>query len=178
MSTSSFTDAFKYNPEYHRFADSLGVDRDARNDVKVAKKLALLYDWAAMDTGSKDFETINARVDKLRQQTGVTFVGKELANLLYLRVRVQMDKVNEASRELERRIKMEEKKRELDLEVSKGKEWQKFQENTKKSITEQYRVANKDLKYNFNKAKNAIKTYNADIKVKEAKPFDSKAEYV
>ena len=39
-------DVYKYDPEYHRFADYMGVDIHKRKDLKIANKLSLLFDWA------------------------------------------------------------------------------------------------------------------------------------
>lgn len=178
MATDIFIDSYRYNPDYHRFADMMGVDRDSRNDIKVAKKMALLYDWASIDTGRKDLEGIVERIEGLRKEQGVSFMGHELVNYLYQKVRIHMDKVKEAAQELEKRVKVEEARQELANDRKEGKEWMKDHEEMKVTLAKSHRVNKKELTQYYNLAKKDIPTFDKQPKPVKVKETVATVEYV
>lgn len=78
---------WKYDPDYHRLAEFLGVDRFDREDFEIAKKIALIADWAGFNKG-KDVIAAQESVTKLRHKLGVQFVGKPLVTELYKIIRL------------------------------------------------------------------------------------------
>ena len=175
---SDFMDIYKYNPEYHRFADLMGVSRDDRDKIEVAKKLALIYDWAAYDTGKNDFESISQRVDKLRKEEGVSFSGKELTSFIYQKIRIHMDRVREANVEFEKRVKSSEMAEKYKVEKRNQEEWLKTQEDYKNSIAKKNMIAERELKKYITYYKKKQPEYDKVVKIEEAKPFDPQVEVI
>ena len=76
-------DVWKYNPEYNRVNDFLGVDKHDREKHDVASKISYLVDWAADKGGAKDFQEALNAINGLRRETGVQLRGIALVNHLY-----------------------------------------------------------------------------------------------
>ena len=86
-------DAYKYDPEYHRLCDFLGVDRDTRSDYDVAKKISLIADWGKKMAGNtNDGVEIRGEIKSLQRRLGISLQGKTLVNKLYQWVRLDMDR--------------------------------------------------------------------------------------
>ena len=81
-------ETWKYNPDYHRVVDFLGVDKHDRENYDVASKVSYLVDWAADKGGAKDFDSALSAINKVRKETGTQVQGKTLVNQLYHYVRL------------------------------------------------------------------------------------------
>lgn len=101
-------DTYKYDPQYHQFCDILGVSKTDRDSYEVAKKLGALYDWASLDTGKKDLESVSRRVEQLRKDSGLQVIGKDLITQLYGKIRLHLDRVAEANEEFKKLVKQAE----------------------------------------------------------------------
>lgn len=96
---------YKYNTEYHRFCDDLGVDKYKRDDARVAQKVALIYDWAKEQTETEDGGKISVAIRDLTRTLGVQNTqGELLVDHLFRWIRVDMDG---------ERVRMQEKTKEL-----------------------------------------------------------------
>lgn len=83
---------YKYNMEYQRFCDDLGVNKFKRDDVHVAEKVAFVYDWAKEQIGSEDGSKISMTVRDLTRTLGVqNLQGELLADHLYRWMRMDME---------------------------------------------------------------------------------------
>lgn len=85
-------DVWKYNPEYHKVTDFLGVDKYDREDHDLASKVSYLVDWAADKGGAKDFQGALNAINGLRKESGVQYQGKALVNQLYQFARLGVGK--------------------------------------------------------------------------------------
>lgn len=84
-------DAFRYNPDYHRVAEFLGVDKYDREDYGTASKISIIRDWAGIQSKSETTEGALLAIDDLRKQLGFQFIGKPLVNEMYKAIRLEMD---------------------------------------------------------------------------------------
>lgn len=82
---------YRYNIEYHRFSDDLGVKLSDREDLKVAQKTSLIYDWAAEQIGSDNGAAISSTVKDLIRTLGLQNIkGELLVDSLYRWIRIDM----------------------------------------------------------------------------------------
>jgi len=82
---------WKYDRGFHRLADFLGVDREKRNDARMAKKMFYLIERASIKAKSKDIIKIMNQIDKMRKDTGESYQGELLINRLYQDQRLSHD---------------------------------------------------------------------------------------
>lgn len=82
---------YKYNIEYQRFCDDLGMDRYKRSEPEVANKVAFLYDYAREQTGSEDGTTISKFISDLTRTLGYQVRGDTLVNTLFQWTRLDVD---------------------------------------------------------------------------------------
>lgn len=82
---------YKYNIEYQRFCDDLGMDRFKRLEPEVANRVAYLYDYAREQTGSEDGTVVSKFVSDLTQTLGYQVRGETLVNTLFQWTRLDMD---------------------------------------------------------------------------------------
>src|SRR3990167_11132921 len=94
-------DAFKFDSSYQRFAEFMGVDRYKRGDRELAKKLDSIYEWGRIKSNTDDPDEIFRTIDAFRKESGVTFIGEELAKFLYRRTRLDNTVQTEPKAELQ-----------------------------------------------------------------------------
>lgn len=82
-------ETWKYDPDYHRVSDYLGVDAFDRQDVKLAQKVSTLRDWASQHSKSESIEDNVAALNDLRHKVGSNNLGKTLIDELYQHLRFQ-----------------------------------------------------------------------------------------
>lgn len=80
-------ESWKYNPDYHKMTDFLGVDVYDRDKFEIANKVSFLADWAA-EKGAKDFDQALGQINRVKKETGSQLRGKSLVNELYHYVRL------------------------------------------------------------------------------------------
>lgn len=85
-------DIWKYDPEYNRAADFLGIDKHQREDVKVAKKLSFLVDWALASSKSTKQEDALWTINDLRKKLGINSQGETMLGQLFEFVRLKQDR--------------------------------------------------------------------------------------
>jgi hypothetical protein len=85
-------DTYKYNPNYHMFADFMGLDRNKRMDHRIAQKLMLLYDWASRQAGKDSINSVINHIGKTKKDMGVSHTGKLLVDTMYQQVRLSIDR--------------------------------------------------------------------------------------
>lgn len=82
---------YKYNIEYQRFCDDLGVDKYKRDDIHVAEKMSFIYDWAKEQVGSDDGAAISVTIRDLVRTLGVqNLQGVALADHLFRWTRLDL----------------------------------------------------------------------------------------
>lgn len=82
---------YKYNIEYQRFCDDLGVDRYKRLEPELANRVAFLYDYAREQTGSEDGTVVSKFVADLTKSLGYQVRGDTLVNTLFQWTRLDTD---------------------------------------------------------------------------------------
>lgn len=82
-------DTYKYDMNYHKMADFLGLKKDDKMDFDIAQKVAYLRDF----TKEKDELDAMVKIRDVIKQLGVTFQGKELVNHLYKYTRLYQDRI-------------------------------------------------------------------------------------
>jgi hypothetical protein len=83
-SSAEDTTKWRFNPEYHEFADFLGLKADEKSDESLAQKLSFLHDY----THATDILDAKIKIMELQKQLGVNYQGKTLVNHLYQYVRL------------------------------------------------------------------------------------------
>lgn len=78
--------------EYHRVADSLGIDYELRADPHIHERLSYLYDWAKTEAKSDDRLLRVEAIRNLIRSTGLQMKGKELLLKLYQYLRLDEDR--------------------------------------------------------------------------------------
>jgi len=125
---------YRFDPDYHRFAELLGVDKFKRDDLDVAQKLSFVYDWAKENVGSDNSTEIKEYITDYIRELGVQFRGLELVKHLY-----QMTRLNEEGRRMRQDHQRIEKE---PIEKIKG-----LEKNTiEKEITEGMRDVKRHVK--------------------------------
>ena len=81
-------DAYKYNPEFHRFSEFLGVDRDERVENVTANQISIIYDWGKEVVGKDDRVEVSMAIKQLIDRLGIKYLGKELVKKLYQYIRL------------------------------------------------------------------------------------------
>lgn len=89
--TEALGESWKYDADYHRAADFLGISVYDRQDHKTAQKIATLSDWASHKTGKSDITSVLTEVAKLQKSIGYNGIGKSLVDQLYQNVRISQD---------------------------------------------------------------------------------------
>lgn len=82
---------WKYNPDYHRVTDFLGIDKYDREKYDVASKVSFLVDWGESMSKSRKIEDVLWRLNDLRKKLGVNTQGKTLLNQVYEYARLESD---------------------------------------------------------------------------------------
>jgi len=92
MADSSYSEplgeTYKYNPDYHRVADFLGVDRNDRLDYSLASKLSFIRDWAGIEAKNGNTDEALWKMHDLRKKLGVNSVGKPLVDEMFKYIRL------------------------------------------------------------------------------------------
>ena len=102
---------FKYDPEYQRFAAFMGIDPHKRRDIRVAQKLARLYDWGKEKAKSDESDKIMAKIEGFRKDLGVSITGETLVDFLYQRTALDTSKSTEKKKPRTARPKEKPKKK-------------------------------------------------------------------
>ena len=106
-------DAWRYDPEYHKVADFLGVNKYDREDSSMAEKLDLIYSWAQIQNKGTSKQDVMWALFNLKKELGLPVQGKLLVDELNQYVRLQMD--SKRSKEIEQ----EKKDKRLEPKVKK-----------------------------------------------------------
>ncbi len=84
-------DSFKYNQDYNRASDFLGIDKNQRESIKVAEKISYLVDWAYQQNKNTDVQGALLKINKLRKELGLNSQGELLLGQLFEFVRLKAD---------------------------------------------------------------------------------------
>lgn len=178
MAIDVLTDTYRYDPDYHRMADFLGVDRDDRNNIKMAQKISLLTDWATWETGKDDLESLVEKIEELTKSEGINDRGRTLVDHLYQKIRIHMDKLRQAKTEMDKRIKQVEAIEKLESERKDGKEWRQKQDQIKSDLAKQNKVSKEELDKYVSKVEKERPDFENKMKAKEVSNKLPKPEYV
>lgn len=148
--------SFRYDPNYHRFADYLGLNKFDRDNFNIAKKVSLIYDWALNNSKKEDFLAITQEVDKLRKSIGTNDRGKTLLGDLYRYARIKMD----YKRERERNQELKKAKEESEKKTEKA---HKESKNRIKEIRKEKEIAYKDRQDSSKKTNEVVKEYQKNV---------------
>lgn len=96
--TEPVGEPWRYNQDYHRVSDFIGVDRHAREDYGIAQKVSLIRDWAGLQGKDDSTEAALTAIQKLKKQMGVPYQGKALVDEMYQHIRLDMDRKNQAQK--------------------------------------------------------------------------------
>lgn len=88
--TEQMGEMWKYDPDYHRMADYLGLDVHARQDYGLAQKISIIRDWAGMQGKNDTTTEALGALQKLKHQLGTNIQGKELIHDMYEHIRLGM----------------------------------------------------------------------------------------
>jgi len=77
---------------YHKMADFMGVDYDARKDSSLAEKLSWLYDWAEEMVGSSEREDVYKELQMFKKFIANDEKGLDAINKMYKWTRLEKDK--------------------------------------------------------------------------------------
>jgi hypothetical protein len=110
--TEPIGDTYQYDKDYNRMCDFLGLDLYERRDIKVAKKVSHLTDWALKQSEGKDLTDAMVTIAELRKSNSLHTAGNtNQLDSLFQEVRLKEDfQTLQDTREVEKKI--EEKKRE------------------------------------------------------------------
>lgn len=91
-SASSFgaIDAWKYNPDYYKMADFLGIKHEDKVDDEVARKVLYLKEF----TGSSNAVDAMYKIRSMIHQMGISSKGKDALIQVYRYARLQQDKMS------------------------------------------------------------------------------------
>lgn len=88
VATERPPDDYKYNPEFHRFSEFLGVDRDERVENKIANQISVIYDWGKEVVGKDDRVEVSMAIKQLIDNLGIKYLGTDLVKRLYQYIRL------------------------------------------------------------------------------------------
>lgn len=135
---------YKYNLEYHRFCDDLGVDIYKRDDIEIAQKASFIYDWAKTKLNNEDGSLISSAIHDVTQKLGVQGQrGETLINYLFQYLRLEMDSErirtqDKADEMVEQQIELKKKIKSIEPKIS--------DEELQKRVDEGMKGINKTLK--------------------------------
>lgn len=174
-------DNFLFDPNFHRFADFLDIDKYKRDDPNMSLKIAYLYDWSEMKAKSDNFVDILKSLTSLRKELGTTMRGEELVRDLYRWVRLDTETDNmikQKRAELDRIKEAKEAKGEIkDRVIKRAQEWEAKREGeasiAKQKEEESQKYASKTIKEKQQTSKQ-LKSSNMEVKEVKNKPLESK----
>lgn len=176
-------DQFLYKPEFHRFADFLGIDKHQREDYSLSSKVLFIYEWGSKKAKSDDFVDVLRAVTKMKKDIGNNTRGETLVKDMYRWARLEYDSLRLQD---EKSIRMEqlseEEKKALDRQdriLKKRKEWES-QRDIPKEMSRMAEEVNLDMVREKNEAQQKLSKQqsNADIKVKDSKPESAEPQEV
>jgi len=85
-------DQWRYDPEYNRVAEFLGLDRFKREDFDIAKKIATIRDYLDLDGKITRVDQVLTKLDSIRKKMGTNEKGESLVNDMFQKVRLDMDR--------------------------------------------------------------------------------------
>ena len=121
-------DSWRYDPQYHKMADFLGINKYDRDDGEVAQKISLLWDWSIMSSKGSTPEDYLLYLYDLRGKLGIPSQGKTLLHDLHQYARLDLDRrriENDRKEQAEKENKKEEK-----MEVKEEKSTEVKDEHT------------------------------------------------
>lgn len=171
--TEPLGDVWKYDPDYNRAADFLGIDKNQREDIKTAKKISYLIDWASKTRKSTKTEDALWTVNDLRKKLGVNTQGETLLGQLYEFVRLKQDRERKApeipyEQVINEMIQAKREEAKMKEESSFIKEENKKNRQIEKDTVKASKLAEKTIEKYQKSFKPEPRTY-----VKEVKPVDS-----
>lgn len=86
----TLTDSYKYNQDYHKVADFLGVTGDDKMDEDIAGKISFLTDY----TGKSDPLDVMVAFRDMIRELGVSMQGPELVKMMYKYARLAQERKN------------------------------------------------------------------------------------
>lgn len=121
---------WKYNPEYHRLCDFLGINVFDRNEYTLAQKLSVIRDWAGE---KKSINDALWTIKGLQKKLGIQGEGKPLIHQLYEYIRLSNDRPEPTPRVKKTQPKSKEDVTQIIKDVAKqvGKEVAKSIASTK-----------------------------------------------
>lgn len=113
-------DAWKYDPEYNRVAEFLGVDRFKREDYDVAKKISTIRDYLDLNGKLSRIDQVLSSIQKIKKSLGSNTQGELLVNELYQHARLDVDRRRAEAIEPKVRVepkaqKVEKKEKPIDI---------------------------------------------------------------
>lgn len=168
-------DQFLYKPEFHRFADFLGVDKHLREDYSLSSKMLFLYEYGSKKANSDDFIDVLRAVTKMKKDLGNNTRGETLVKDMYRWARLDYDSLRLRDEKMIREEQLsEQEKRALERQdriLQKRKQWEQQRDKPKamSQMAEQINLETlRDKQENQQKLSKQQSV--ADIKVKDAKP--------
>lgn len=152
---------FKYNVDYHRFADFLGIDNSDRQEAKTAMDAALLYDWGVGKSGSGDFREITNQVSKLQKKLGVSYTGMTLLKTLVHWAKIDLD-----DRRLKGELKIERER--VKQREAKVKEIKKEAKSKRTKLEKEDKLIDKELQASRREAAKYMEKYKRNIPLEKA----------
>ena len=84
-------DSWKYDQDYHRLSEFLGVDKNEREDFGLANKISIIRDWAGINDKKPTLESVANNIHGLKKKLGTQNLGQTLVNELYQAIRLDLD---------------------------------------------------------------------------------------
>lgn len=128
---------YKYNIEYQRFCDDLGINQYDRNDIKLAEKVSLIYDWAKENMGTDDGTKISVGIRDLTKTLGVQNIqGQLLTDHLFRWIRMDMEGEKLRSKEkqgelIEKELQMKQQIKAIEPRISDAELERRIKEGMK-----------------------------------------------
>lgn len=89
-------EAWKYNQDYHRLSEFLGVSKYDRENYDTAKKVSLIRDWAGLQGKDDSTESALKAIQDWKRKAGIPYQGRELIHELVQHIRLDMDRKSRA----------------------------------------------------------------------------------
>lgn len=166
----NFRDSFLYDPNFHRFADFMGIDKYARDDYNISKKILFLYEWGRRKVQSDDFIDVLKAVTGLKKDIGTTTKGKTLVDDMYKWARLDYDSLRiRDEKQIQREKISKEEQQKLDRQeriLDRAKKWQDQRDEPKKQSEKAEKLLDKNVsEYNKQQQKLSNKQKDADLTV-------------
>lgn len=173
-------DNYLFNPQYHRLADFMGIDKFEREDYETATKLLKLYEWGLAKTDG-EFTSILKEVTKMKRDLGLTLRGNDLVKEMYKWVRLDEDSKRLDNEKKAYKDKMTEKERKAaELQeriIDRKKKWDEKKESLEKQRVETEGMLVDKMASQLKSAEKKSKELSkANIEAKEGKGLEKPKE--